>query len=122
MAKNVGRNYPKPGMDQLQFINRKLTTDEKDTFELWFADTQKADVAITKAFHEGYKPSIQWQRDQEIFNALLFPPKDGEANKGLCISSKANNWYKAFAMCVFKHAVLAKGDWSTFVEGDSEEG
>jgi hypothetical protein len=121
MTKNVSKNYPKVFDGSLRFLNQKLTADEKDVFELWFADPAKCDGAVTEALHTGYKLTIQHQRDTDAFNGLLFPPRDGGINDGLCISSKSANWYKAVAMCVFKHTVLAKGNWAEhYAEGDNE--
>ena len=122
MAKNVGKTYPKSSNWNLKFLNQKLTHLEKESFEDWFADTAKCDIVFTKALHEGYKVSVQWQADNEVFNALLYPPKDGGINDGMAISSKSNNWYKAAAMSVYKHAVLAKGDWNSFYSEDDQEG
>ena len=122
MAKNVSKNYPNKANWNLRFLNQKLTQREKEVFEEWFADREKCDLAVIKAMHDGYKISVQWQSDNEIFNALLYPPKDGSANDGMAISSKSADWYKASAMLVFKHAILTRGDWGKFYSEGEEEG
>jgi hypothetical protein len=122
MSKNISKPYPKPGMTPLIFLNKKLTEDEKDAFGLWFDKAETADVAITQAMHDGYKFTVQFQSEQGVFNALMFPPKDGSANDGMCISSKAVNWYRGIAMCVYKHVNVCKGDWKALIESSSDEG
>lgn len=122
MAKNHTKTYPNPKNNSLQYINQKLTAAELKQFEVWVKDDQSVYEAINKMFHEGYKASVGWWSDNDVFNILIIAPNEGSINSGKALSSKSPNWFRAVAMGAYKHFIISKGDWSYFEQEDSSEG
>jgi hypothetical protein len=122
MRKHTERKFPDPKNSQLVYINKKLTAEQKDEFEVWFKDNQVVDQAFTRAMHEGHKFSFMENFDGGVYNGLMYSAKDDPINGGYALSSKSSNWYKAVCMSVYKHYVLTKGDWKVLLEAEEEEG
>lgn len=122
MAKNHAKTYPKPAYEPLTYINNKLSAADIKKFDAWLEDEPKVYETITKVFYEGYQAKVAHWGEKEVFNILLIAPKEGDINSGKAISSKSPNWFRALAMCAYKHTFLAKGDWSVFEEEETLEG
>lgn len=122
MAKNQQKTYPPKWDTQLIFVNRKLTAPQLKAFEAWFSNEEDVSVAIDKVFHAGYKPSVSWLVEKDIYNVGLLAPKEGDVNSGMMLSSKSTNWFKALCMCIYKHEVVTRGVWKELVSPEDEEG
>lgn len=122
MAKHANKAYPRPMYDPLKFINNKLSAQDLKKFEAWLGDDDVVYRSITQMLHEGYQPKIAHWAEKEVFNVMLLAPKEGSINSGKALSSKSADWFKALAMCAYKHLIISGGDWTVFEDEETVEG
>lgn len=121
-SKHNGKAASRPGLNNMQFINTKLTVDEIKKFDAWLTRQADVDQAIAEALHDGYKFTFMQMSGEDVFLANMYPGKETVMNQGLSLGSRSPNYWRAMLMCVYKHTFLCDdNDWSQLL-GDTSEG
>lgn len=98
------------------FINIRLTEEQVNEFEVW-EETNKA--YVTSYFDEiigsGVKASFSYDADHECYILALTGALMGTTpGSRFCSTSRAGSFAQVVALTVWKHVVLARGDYGNY--------
>lgn len=99
------------------FLDIRLTEDQKAAFHLWHRErgediwTEFAEIVAT-----GLKFGLSYDAAGDFYTATF--TGFGEQVIGLrdryCMTARAPQWPTALALLVYKHLVIAEGDWGNY--------
>lgn len=113
MAKKVSNsgNIEKPKFEQVRWVNRQLTSEEKEQHD-------SAPIKVEKTFKDllalavsGYNISVKWDAYSSCFQAALIPYNSACPNYGYGLSSRAAEPLRAISLLLFKHYEILQEDW-----------
>lgn len=97
----------------VEFVNLRLTADDKPKFVAW-ADDNAPDLGtlLDNMVGSGYKMSMNLDSQNDCYIVAVTGTGDARDNKGLCMTSRADDLVEALMMAVYKHVVLCNsGSW-----------
>lgn len=105
--------------DPIQFINYRLNKGEQAAFSQWLIEAEaNLDMELVQFISEGYKLSLSYDKDDDLYIAAATCKDSGNVNYGLCMTSRHKNWYHALLLGVFKTRELCEdGVWQRDNEG-----
>jgi len=107
MASTKGSKSSQANWNDIEFVNVKLTEDQKTQFTAW---AQKPPTPITDLIGQSmvnlYRISCGWDDSNQCFIATITGKKEAKFNASRSMSSRSDDWYEALALCMFKHYVL----------------
>lgn len=98
------------------FINIKLDDDAHDAFDSWYANNMATVTDVfTELLGEGVKIGFAYDTANQCFivtftGALV----DGDAAR-YCMTTRAGTWAECLGLAVWKHTVMAKGNYRDFL-------
>lgn len=97
------------------YINAKIDSETKLVYEAWLTGDGAAFWAdLEDAMGEGLKYGVSWDEGNVCFIATLTGNGVLGVDKRFCLSARSGRFEDATALLVFKHLVMAKGDWGTY--------
>lgn len=102
------------------FINRVLTSDEKDSFKVWSCDDHDLWLVLQTDIQQGYKVSVSYNEQNDTFNATYMCNDEKSPNYGWCLTAFAPEWYTAIRSLVFKHNEILQCEWPVGKQANSE--
>jgi len=102
-------------VDWLGYVNVNLTAEQKEDYSAWVVSE---DVGYWEAFEdavaEGLKFGLSWDAGNSCYIATFTGCGCVGINKRCCLTARSGQYLDAIALLVFKHVVLAGGDWSSY--------
>lgn len=117
MARKNGKNV-KNNIDFAGFVRSDLGADERENFVTWQDTLSLEQVAqgVIQIVDTGYKLSVGYDKNNDSCFATL-TNRDGDSRfRGYALSSFAGDSITALKLMIYKHVVLADGDWEYFGE------
>lgn len=97
------------------FLNARLDAEGKERFNDWFADVgSKVWQLLDDAVSEGLKYSLAYDAENEAYIATLTGRLCLSLKQRWAASARAGTWEEATALVLWKHFVLAEGNWDSF--------
>jgi len=97
------------------FINCNLSPDQKTDFGEWVVSEDVGVWSLLEdAVTQGLKYGLTWDEQNQCYIATLTGNGCLTINKRFCLTSRAGTYGEATALLMFKHVVLAQGDWGTY--------
>lgn len=97
------------------FINIRLTDAQKGEFEAWVAEAAKhVPGYLDDHLAEGVKFGASFDRENECTVVTYTGALVANSNERYCCTSRAGTLDLAIALAVWKHEVLAAGDYGNF--------
>lgn len=98
------------------FLNMKLDDADKERFDGWLVENaSRVGSALEDALNEGIKFSLSYDAENECyiatFTGKLIPAHDTR----YAASARAGTVNEGIALIVYKHFVLAEGNWFDFL-------
>jgi len=120
MARGKSKRSSKGGYD-IKFLSANMTVEEKASFREYDISDDKIAGYIIELMDSGYKWSGGFDKNNESCYVTV-TNKDGDANfKGYALTCYAGTAKQALLLAIFKHFVLADGDWEYWNEGESDD-
>lgn len=120
MARGKSKRAGSGGYD-IKFLSANMTVEEKASFREYDANNDKLAGYIIELMDSGYKWSGGFDKNNESCYVTI-TNKDGDSKfKGYALTCYAGTAKKALLLAVFKHFVLADGDWAYWDEGESDD-
>lgn len=99
------------------FINVRLTDDDKTSFGKWSIEHE---LTFWSDFQDyvsrGFKFGLSYNAEEDFYLATF--TAGGKALIGIdarcCLTARAPAWEDAVMLLLFKHEVLAHGNWGTY--------
>lgn len=105
-----------------RFVDVKLTADERDAFVAW---AKAGGVDVIKGLQafadDGYRVGVTWASEQQAYTVSVTCRLSGSPNQGLCMTSFAKTLDVALLLALYKHQVIAGGNWLGVVGGGGED-
>jgi len=103
------------------FINVRISDEDKAAFDLWAAETESTMwVDFQELVAKGFKFSLSYDGKGDFYLATFTAA--GRALIGIdlrcCLTARAPEWEVAIHLLMFKHEVMARGDWGTYKPSD----
>lgn len=93
------------------FMDIPLTSTDKENCLSWDAEGASLEEQLEFWVRGGYKLSISWnEKTQSLILAATGQEKAG-SNAGYTLSAHAKDLAKASHVLLYKHMVMAEGDW-----------
>lgn len=97
------------------YINIRLTDEEKDDARSWIAEHQTEIFKyLTDDTWEGLKFSLSADVENQSFVATYTGAGWVGSKLRCALSARAGTWFEALGLLVYKHHVLASGDWGQY--------
>lgn len=96
-----------------------LTDVQRDAFAHWDADDSEVYELAATVIQSGYKLTCVYNGANDTFTVTLTGGAATGAAAGYSMSAFAPDWYSALRLSLFKHAVIANGDWGSVDTADS---
>lgn len=99
------------------FINVRLTDEDKTAFAAWLKENEASVMTdFLECVTKGFKFSLSYDPDGDFYLATFTAGglKMIGLNARACMTARAPDWFEAVALLMFKHVVLAKGNWGSF--------
>jgi hypothetical protein len=98
------------GLPDITFVQYRLNSQEKKDFAKWKeAEEISSGLAFVEFVQSGMKCSISWDSNNDCYIASATCKDEGSSNHNMCLTSRANDWYEATLMNVYKTTVLCEG-------------
>lgn len=116
-----GKYWASPEAGWGGFINVRINDKQRDDFHSWEA----ANAAHIGAYYEdhlneGIKFSAVYDRENECYVVSYTGALVGISSDRFSVTSRAGTLSQALALAVYKHVVLAEGDYIRFGSGGKE--
>jgi hypothetical protein len=69
--------------------------------------------AVTECVTAGHRVSVSYNGQNDTFNVSLTGKGDSCVNDGMTLVSFATTWFDALQVAMYKHHVIAEGEWSS---------
>lgn len=115
--KNVpqGKYWLPPEAKWGGFINIRLSDEQKEEFRVWLAEYgQHVAGYLDDALSEGIKFGAAADRENACFVVTFTGALVDGSNERYCCTSRNDTLNSAIALAVWKHEVLAGGDYGNF--------
>lgn len=93
------------------FATIQLSLEHKEMFGAWDLEDDDIWVLATSLIMSGYKLTLSYNDANQSYSASLTCRDKASVNAGLTLSGYASTWYQALRVVLFKHEVVANGDW-----------
>lgn len=113
MAKKAAgqAQYQKPEYTQVKWVNRQLSSDEKEQHDSGNSTPQKTFKDLLALALGGYNISLKWDNYSKCYQATLIPFNEASPNYGFGLSARAAEPYRAISLLLFKHYEVLQEDW-----------
>jgi len=113
---SVGKYYVDPKAPWGGFINIRVDDSQAAEFEKWWPDYRQE---VWRSFDDllgaGMKVSFAYDEENECY-ICSFTGKGWEASTSRwCMTTRAGTLDESLALAMFKHFVLADGDWGDYL-------
>ena len=95
-----------------RFVDIRLTVEQRNEFATW--EKREGPDLITflqSLADDGYRVGVTWSGEHQAYTVSLTGRKSGGVNEGLCMTSFARTLDTAMWLAIYKHVVVAEGDW-----------
>lgn len=96
----------------LGFRDIRLTPEQDDAFDHWDMEDEDVLVFLQESVTSGYKFTLVYNKQNDSYSASFTGGIGCGANAGYTLSAFSDSWFEAVKLLVFKHSVIADGDWS----------
>lgn len=97
------------------FINIKMDDEARLTFQAWLEGNGAAFWSLlTDVLGDGMKYGASWDAENDCFIATFTGCGVSESAERYCLTARAGTFEECTALLVFKHDVLAAGDWGAY--------
>lgn len=98
------------------FLNARMDETNKARFYTWQETTgQRVWQMLDDALAEGIKFTLSYDSDNEAYIATFTGRLCASIGSRWAATSRAGTWEEALALQIFKHWVLAEGNWDDFM-------
>ena len=98
------------------FLNLRLTEEEVASFKDWSSDpATQIWVIFVDVLNGDLKYSIAWDKENQCYIASLTGRLIPGQETRYATSARAMTWEEATALLLYKHTVLADGNWANFM-------
>lgn len=104
-----------------RFVDVKLDQESRSAFEKWSAETQDCVYFLQKFADSGYRVGVTWSGEHQTYTVSATCRDEESPNNGLCMTAFSGSLVKAVQVLWYKHAYVAKYDWSSVVPGPTED-
>lgn len=105
----------KKAWQETTFVNYRLSAEQKEMFEVWFADNQvDIDSFIDAAVIEGNRLGLTYDNVNKVYIASLTCRDEGSPNLGCCLTARYDSPLTAIACVIYKALVcLTETNWDS---------
>jgi len=97
------------------FVNVKLDEAQHEEFDTWYAaNSQHVAGYLDDHLGDGIKFGLSYDAENECFVATYMGALLSGSNERYCSTSRAGTVLEVIALCVWKHEVLAQGDYGNW--------
>lgn len=104
-----------------RFINCDLLAKDVEWLEACDCEKEFPAEMVEELVFEGYKYSIGYDARNQCCIASLTDRGDGSPYKNCCITGRGATPADARYALLYRHVVLAQGDWSLLDKGDQQK-
>ena len=105
---------------RIQFVNLRLTGEDKKTFEKWRKDNEDDLFALLETIIlEDIRVSVSFDGKNRTYIVSFTCRDELSPNNGFCVSSRHDEVVTAVLVAIFKHqVVIADQTWDTVASAD----
>lgn len=97
------------------FLNARLDGEHKERFQDWFSsEGSRVWQALDDVLSEGVKVSLSFDAENSAYVAALTGRLCLSLKQRWVAQGRASTWEEAVAVVLYKHFVLAEGNWDNF--------
>lgn len=97
------------------FINIRLDDEQKSSFHAWFEDNSPTVAGyVDDVLAEGMKVGISYDRENQCYIATFTGALVGNSNERYVATSRAGTLNECLGLAVWKHFIVANGDYGNF--------
>lgn len=94
-----------------QFVNYKLTQEDKNKFEQWRKKLgDQLEQTVLDLLQAQIKQSTSWDEDSKCWICSWTGTEDNILNAKRCITSRSPNYFEAMALNAFKSEIIFNGE------------
>ena len=97
------------------YINVVLSEEEKRDYQKW-SEEHATDIwkLLEDLLSEGLKYGLSYDTENTCYIATFTGNAVSVDDKRYCLTARSGLWGDATSLLVYKHLVLAKGDWASY--------
>lgn len=112
MSRGKGQAKDVKGAGMPRFVDVRLTAGQRDGFATWEVRESSDLVTLLQSLaDDGYRVGVTWSGEHQAYTVSLTGRKPGGVNEGLCMTSFARGLETALWSAIYKHVIVAEGDW-----------
>lgn len=109
-------------VQNIKFVDLELTADQKSGFKEWnWTDEDSVRMVETMGI-EGYKFGTRYDRTNGSWIVSITCAENGHSNYGYCLSARGKSFLHALAVVLYKHCIILRGEWTTELSPDENDG
>lgn len=105
--------------DDLKWINRNLTDEEKQDHDVQGKTPEQLGLLLWRVALQGYNVRVAFDAYSKCFQANLVPYQAENPNFGYAISARGATPERAFSLLLYKHYAIFKERWTDFYKATS---
>lgn len=98
------------------FKDFRLTADQLEGFGMWDAHDEDLLDLVQGVIAQGYKLTFSYNGQSDTYNAAMTCNIEKHPHQGFTMSAFAPAFYPALRLLMYKHWILADGDWDNIPE------
>jgi hypothetical protein len=97
------------------FVDVKLSEADRENFLASLGDDLDAVKALQSFADDGYRVGVAWSGEHQTYTVSVTCRDEESENNGLCMTSFAGDLSRGILLAWFKHDVVCKRRWKSFV-------
>lgn len=97
------------------FVDVKLSESDRENFLASLGDDFDAVRVLQSFADDGYRVGVAWSGEHQTYTVSVTCRDDESENNGLCMTSFSGDLSRGILLAWFKHDVLCKRKWKSFV-------
>lgn len=95
------------------FLNIRVGESDEQAINEFCGDSDFVFDSLVGILEHGHKVTFTYDRRNDATICSITGELDSSVNAGYTMTTFAATWYQALQVAVYKHLVLAKGNWSS---------
>lgn len=104
-----------------KFVDVPLSAEGRKAFLDWKWDHEMLICELQGLCDSGYRVGCSWSGESQSYTVSLTCRDSTSVNAGLCMTSFAKTLERAVALSLFKHAIVAEGNWLGVASATTED-
>lgn len=104
-----------------KFVDVPLDAQAREAFLGWKWESEDLVDELQRLCDAGYRVGCAWTASSQSYTVSVTCRDESSVNAGLCMTSFAKRLDRAVALALFKHNVLAEGNWLGVATATADE-